>query len=98
MSITAKTTQQAYQILAQMPGQNMQPQAPAEFSAKFERLLNLAMYIGIGVAIIGVMVAGATMVISRQQGTSEEATTMGLRIGFGSMIVGGAGAIVAAML
>jgi len=87
-----------YTILAQMPGQNIQPQAPAEFATKFDRLLNLAMYIGIGVAIVGVIIAGASMVISRQQGSSEEATSMALRIGIGSMIVGGAGAIVAAML
>lgn len=98
MSITAMATQKAYMILAQTPGQNIQPEAPADFAQKFDRLLNLAMYIGIGVAIIGVIVAGASMVLSRQQGTSEEATSMGLRIGFGSMIIGGAGAIVAAML
>lgn len=87
-----------YIVLAQMPGENIQPQAPAEFAGKFDRLLNLAMYIGIGVAIVGVIVAGASMVLSRQQGSSEEATGMALRIGIGSMIIGGAGAIVAAML
>ncbi|WP_115686503.1 hypothetical protein [Corynebacterium senegalense] len=94
MSISTAT----YFVLAQMPGQNIQPQAPSEFATKFDRLLNLAMYIGIGVAIIGVIVAGASMVLSRQQGTSEEATAMALRIGIGSMIIGGAAAIVAAML
>ena len=61
-------------------------------------MLNLVMYVGIGIAIIGVIVAGATLVISRREGSSEEATSMGLRIGFGSMIIGGAGAIVAALL
>lgn len=93
-----KLSTMPYLVLAQMPGQNIQPQAPAEFSGKFDRLLNLAMYIGIGVAIIGVIVAGASMVLSRQQGSSEEATSMALRIGIGSMVIGGAGAIVAAML
>ncbi|MBL3940515.1 hypothetical protein FH720_25195, partial [Bacteroides thetaiotaomicron] len=82
----------------QMPGQNIQPQAPSEFSQKFDNILNLAMYIGIAIAIIGVIVAGASMVISRQQGSSEEATSMALRIGIGSMIIGAAGTIVAAML
>lgn len=91
-------TTQAYMILAQMPGQEIRPQAPASFATKFDNLLNFAMYIGIGVAIIGVIVAGATMVLSRQQGSSEEATAMGIRIGLGSMIIGGASAIVAAML
>lgn len=85
-------------FLAQMPGQNIQPQAPGEFASKFDNILNLAMYIGIAIAIIGVIVAGASMVISRQQGSSEEATSMALRIGIGSMIIGAAGTIVAAML
>lgn len=87
-----------YLVLAQMPGQNLQPAAPPEFASKFDRMLNLVMYVGIGIAIIGVIVAGATLVISRREGSSEEATSMGLRIGFGSMIIGGAGAIVAALL
>ena len=85
-------------FLAQMPGQNIQPQAPGEFASKFDNILNLAMYIGIAIAIIGVIVAGTSMVISRQQGSSEEATSMALRIGIGSMIIGAAGTIVAAML
>lgn len=85
-------------ILAQMPGQNIQPQAPGEFSRKFDTLLNLAMYIGIGVAIIGVIVAGASMVLSRRDGSSEEATAMALRIGIGAMIIGGASSIIAALL
>lgn len=85
-------------FLAQMPGQNIQPQAPGEFASKFDSLLNFAMYIGIGIAIMGVMVAGAAMVLSRQQGTSEEATSMALRIGIGSMIIGSAGSIIAALL
>lgn len=87
-----------YLVLAQMPGQNLQPQAPAEFAGRFDRLLNLVMYVGIAIAVVGVIVAGATLVISRQQGSSEEATAMGLRIGIGTMIIGGAGAIVAALL
>ncbi|MHA2788309.1 hypothetical protein ACXZ66_04040 [Corynebacterium sp. S7] len=81
-----------------MPGQNIQPQAPAELSSKFDRLLNLFMYGGIGVAIIGVIIAGGTLVISRSAGTSEEATTMALRIGAGAMVIGSAGAIIAALI
>lgn len=87
-----------FMVVAQMPGQNIQPQAPAEFASKFDRILNLAMYIGIAVAIIGVIVAGASMVISRREGSSEEATGMALRVGIGTMIIGGASAIVAALL
>ncbi|AKK07402.1 hypothetical protein CMUST_15565 (plasmid) [Corynebacterium mustelae] len=85
-------------MLAQIPGQNIQPQAPGEFGAKIERGLNFAFYVGIAIAIVGVIIAGATMVISRREGTSEEATAMALRIGFGAMIMGGATTIISAFL
>ena len=88
----------ASQILAQMPGQNMQPQAPAGFGAKIEQGLNFAFYIGIAMAIVGVMVAGITLLMSRREGSSEEATAMAMRIGFGAMILGGAPSIVGAFL
>lgn len=85
-------------LLAQMPGQNITPQAPGEFGAKIERGLNFAFYVGIAIAIVGVIIAGATMVLSRREGTSEEATTLALRIGFGAMIMGGATTIIGAFL
>jgi len=85
-------------FLAQMPGENIQPQAPAGLGEKFDKGLNLTMYVCIALAIIGVLVAGATMVISRREGSSEEATAMALRIGGGCMLIGGAGALVTAFL
>lgn len=84
--------------LAQMPGQNMQPQAPGSFVEKTNQGLNFGMFIGIVVAIAGVIAVGASLVISRQEGTSEQATSAALRIGVGCMIIGGAGAIVAALV
>lgn len=94
--LTSLTTQ--FAVLAQMPGQDIQPQAPADIAAKFDRILNLAMYIGIVFIIIGVIAAGSAMVLSRREGSSEEATAMALRIGIGAMIVGSATAIVGAFL
>lgn len=88
----------AWQILAQMPGQNIHPEAPGEVGSKFDRALNFAQYVGIVILIIGVIIAGATMAISRRQGSSEEATSMALRIGIGAMLVGGAVGIVSAFL
>lgn len=85
-------------LLAQMPGKNLSPQAPGDFGAKFDRGLNFAQYIGIGVAIIGVIVAGASMALSRREGTSEEATGMALRIGIGATLIGGASSLIAAFL
>ncbi|WP_233195605.1 hypothetical protein [Corynebacterium sp. 13CS0277] len=81
-----------------MPGQNMSPQAPEAFRAKMDMGLNLAFYIGILIAIIGVIIAGATLALSRREGTSEEATAMALRIGFGAMILGSASAIIGMFL
>ena len=98
MTTLASLRDSATIILAQMPGQNLSPQAPGEFGAKFDRGLSFAMYIGIGVAIIGVIVAGAAMALSRREGTSEEATGMALRIGIGATMIGGAGSLIAAFL
>ncbi|MFZ2292270.1 hypothetical protein ACTXN6_11880 [Corynebacterium casei] len=85
-------------ILAQMPGQNLTPQAPGDFGAKIDRGLNFGMYIGIVVAIVGVIAVGASMVISRREGSSEEATSNALRIGIGCLIIGSAATIVTAFL
>ncbi|PLW00127.1 hypothetical protein BRL53_05180 [Corynebacterium ulcerans] len=87
-----------FTVLAQMPGQSIRPQAPAELATKFDNILNLAMYVGIVVIILGVLIAGASMAMSRRDGSSEEATAMALRIGIGAMIVGSATSIVAAFL
>ena len=56
------------------------------------------MYIGIVVAIVGVIAVGASMVISRREGSSEEATSNALRIGIGCLIIGSAATIVTAFL
>lgn len=87
------------QYLAQVPGSNgVSPQAPAGLSEKFDRGLNFATYIGIFICIIGLIVAGGAMALSRREGTSEEATSMALRIGMGSTLVGAAAAIIPAFL
>ena len=98
MTTLASLRDSATIVLAQMPGQNLTPQAPGEFGQKVDRGLNFAMYLGIGVAIIGVIVAGAAMALSRREGTSEEATGMALRIGIGATMIGGAGSLIAAFL
>lgn len=86
-------------ILAQIPGSNgVTPQAPSGLSEKFDRGLNFATYIGIFVCIVGLIVAGASMALSRREGTSEEATGMALRIGMGATLVGAAAAIIPAFL
>ena len=85
-------------IMAQMPGQNLTPQAPGDFGAKVARGLNFGMYVGIVIAIAGVIAIGAAMVISRREGTSEEATGNALRVGIGCLIIGSAGTLVAAFV
>ena len=56
------------------------------------------MYVGIVIAIAGVIAIGAAMVISRREGTSEEATGNALRVGIGCLIIGSAGTLVAAFV
>lgn len=88
----------AMMLIAQMPGQNITPQAPAGFGEKINQGLNFAFYIGIAIAIAGVIIAGATMLISRRQGSGEEATALAMRIAFGVMLMGGATSIVSAFI
>lgn len=91
--------QSATTIMALIPGSGgVSPQAPAGLGEKFDRGLGFATYIGIFICMIGLIVAGASMAISRREGTSEEATSMALRIGMGATLVGAAVAIVPAFL
>ena len=91
--------QSATTYLAQLPGSGgVSPQAPAGLTEKFDRGLSFATYIGVFICMIGLIVAGASMAISRREGTSEEATGMALRIGMGATLVGAAVAIIPAFL
>lgn len=97
-SVNDAMTDAHTRVLAQMPGQNLQPQAPGDFGSKVDQGLNFGVYIGIIVAIAGVIAIGASMVISRREGTSEEATSAALRVGVGCLVIGSAGTIVAALI
>lgn len=81
-------------ILAQGPGANVSPEAPPGFGEKIDQLLSFTQYIAFGVLILAVIVTGATVAISRQQGTSEEVTSSALRIGGGIALVAGAVGVV----
>ncbi|HAT6526212.1 TPA: hypothetical protein JAK05_002212 [Corynebacterium striatum] len=98
MSFTETATNIQTSILAQVPGQDLSPQAPGDFGEKVDRGLNFGVYIGLVVAVAGVISIGASMVLSRREGTSEEATSAALRVGVGCLIIGGAGTIVAALI
>lgn len=77
-----------------VPFQNVEPQAPDGLAEKFDKGLGFAKYIAFFIAIIGIIVAGAGFAISRREGSSEEATSTAIRIGFGVAIIAGATAIV----
>ncbi len=98
MSLTQTAANIHSQILAQVPGQDLSPQAPGDFGEKVDRGLNFGVYIGLLVCIVGVISIGASMALSRREGTSEEATSNALRVGIGCLIVGSAGTIVAALI
>lgn len=98
MSLTQTAANIHSQILAQLPGQDLNPQAPGDFGEKADRALNFGVYIGILVVVVGVISIGASMALSRREGTSEEATSNALRVGIGCLIVGSAGTIVAALI
>lgn len=78
-------------ILAQEgPGANVSPQAPPGFGSKIDMLLSFVQYIAFGVLILAVLVMGATLAMSRREGSSEEVTASALRIGGGTALVSGA--------
>lgn len=77
-----------------MPGQNIRPQAPGEFGAKINNLLNIATWVAIAICIFGVIAAGVTFLVARQRGMTEEVTEWALRIGGGCLLVGSASGVV----
>ncbi|WPF66697.1 MULTISPECIES: hypothetical protein [unclassified Corynebacterium] len=77
-----------------MPGQNIRPQAPGEFGAKINNLLNIATWVAIAICIFGVIASGITFLVARNRGMSEEVTEMALRIGGGCLLVGSASGVV----
>lgn len=84
----------AVDFLAQMPGQQLEPHAPGGFLEKTNNALNFGYFLAIVCIIVGVITVGTTMVLSRRDGTGEEATANAMRVGVGSLIVGGASGIV----
>ncbi|MDV2429036.1 hypothetical protein RAE06_09065 [Corynebacterium tuberculostearicum] len=60
--------------------------------------LGLLILIAATALIVPSTSAGASMALSRREGTSEEATSNALRVGIGCLIVGSVGTIVAALI
>ncbi|TVS26969.1 hypothetical protein [Corynebacterium sanguinis] len=98
MTVMDKVNTNIIYLAQQIPGQNLTPQAPGDFGAKVDRALNFGVFIGLVVAVAGVLAIGASLVISRREGSSEEATASALRVGIGCLIIGSAGSIVAALI
>lgn len=73
---------------------DVHPQAPSGFQERVNRGLGFAQYLGVALAVVGVIVAGISMIIGRQRGDGDEATHMALRIGAGAAMIGSALAIV----
>lgn len=85
-------------VLADMPGQNLSPQAPGEIGGKVDRGLSIAQYIAFAIAILGVIAMGAMVIISRSRGGMEEATEIALKIIGGVTLISGAVGIVSAFM
>ena len=56
---------------ADIPGQGIQPQAPPGLAGKMNTFLSWVQYFGIFFAVVGVIVAGIGLVLSRREGSSE---------------------------
>lgn len=82
----------------QLPGQNLSPQAPAQFSQKADRALNFGQWIALLVGVAGVIAFGAGMFFSRSQGGSEEQVKQAVAIGVGALIVSSAGGLLATLV
>lgn len=69
------------------------PVAPPGMDGPIKSLLGYAKWLAYAVTVLGIMIAGAAAVISRQQGSSEEGTQTAIRIGIGAAVIGAAGSI-----
>lgn len=76
-----------------LPGSNLQPTAPPGVGDKINTMLNWTQWICFVAALMGTLVAIASMVMSRRDGNSEEATRSMLRIGLGVAFLAGAGGL-----
>ena len=83
---------------ADIPGQGIQPQAPPGLAGKMNTFLSWVQYFGIFFAVVGVIVAGVGLVLSRREGSSEEATANFLRIGLGTVVISTAVTLVSALI
>lgn len=81
-----------------LPGQNLNPQAPAAFSSKADRALNFGQWLALLVGVCGVLAFGAGMFFSRSQGGSEEQVKQAIGIGVGALIVSSAGGLLATLV
>lgn len=72
---------------------DVDPVAPPGMDGPIKSLLSYAKWLSYAVTVLGIMIAGAGAVISRQQGSSEEGTQTAIRIGIGAAVIGAAGSI-----
>ncbi|MDY3128136.1 MAG: hypothetical protein SOW59_08465 [Corynebacterium sp.] len=85
-------------VLAQMDVFNTTPTAPDGFTQPVSRLVGIAKWVGYVLIGVGVIVMGASMAISRREGTSEEATANAVRIGAAAMLIGGVSSILSILM
>lgn len=89
---------QATAILAQAEVFDAPASAPEGFAEPVRRLIGMAKWIGFVLVGVGIIVMGASMAISRREGSSEEATTNAVRIAAAAMLLSGVGAILSSIM
>lgn len=94
----AVLTDSTVTILAQMDVFDAPAQAPEGFSGPVQTLIGMAKWIGFVLVGVGIIVMGASMAVSRREGSSEEATSNAIRIGAAAMLLGGVSSILGVLM
>ncbi|WP_311342027.1 hypothetical protein [Corynebacterium riegelii] len=85
-------------ILAQADLFNTSPTAPDGFTGPMQRLVGMAKWIGFVLVGIGIITVAGSMAVSRREGTSDEATSNALRIGFAALLLGSVGSLLGLLM
>lgn len=85
-------------VVAQAEVFDAPAQAPDGFTGPVQTLIGMAKWIGFVLVGVGVIVMGASMAVSRREGTSEEATSNAIRIGAAAMLLGGVSSILGVLM
>lgn len=98
IDILAATPDAVVTLAQAVPGSGAGMEAPPGMESIMDRIISAARWIGIAVTVIAVIVAAGGAAISRNRGTSEEATERFLTISIAVAVISSAVTIISWIL